>query len=587
MGKSEHEGEELEIARYQVDDDQIVVHGAKIMCSCAGKSVKNNYLSVLDGHGMMESGNNCAHDMSCIPVTNINPFPCCVSPDAEKALSALAVSASSEIKKKYEAALKIIAENKKGNAKSPVPCTLPLLDRWFDEEEKEIVTDSMKMDTEIKQKMKALSDDLLSSIKKGADDLYDAYVISLYVDKELSPEEKVKKANQSSQLKDIRKKIIELCSDITKSLDTKIHITGNDFQDTVAQLREAKSNIIRIEANWGKANRIYGYLNNYTAYNEKLQTYKSEIDDMITKINGWKEKEYHLITIKSFLVCRCGGIISFIDSGQAFGRVVDRLEASILQIITEFKEHCQEGMVKYCSKEMDYVDFQWSSYKAAAKGLEEFEGMMLGSQDSGAPEEVCIYMELLCHSYNDEIKKTMMSILTLISMNSGVMTFMLAIYALATLEENVQGGMDGISADISALESVREADGKGGIVSKLGGGTIVKFNNLYTVVTSVVNFFYVSYDTWIETIRMTVFTDSHAHISERWLNRDGELLEKKLVHMYTKADYISGGMGRGLEWKEDPGVYVKQLIHKNDTTKDGKDISHENVEKTNQWIPFS
>ena len=36
------------------------------------------------------------------------------------------------------------------------------------------------------------------------------------------------------------------------------------------------------------------------------------------------------------------------------------------------------------------------------------------------------------------------------------------------------------------------------------------------------------------------------------------------VQMWTKSDYISGDLGRGLGWEEEPGVYVKRIVNKGD-----------------------
>ena len=155
----------VEQARSRVKTDEIVVHGAKITCSCEGRNGKANYIKVLDGHGIMENGNHCAHDGSCVPIKNIGPFSSCASVHAKKALTALAASAEGEEKKRYETALAIINHNEMSYVHTPVPCTLPLLDRWFDADEKKTVTDSMALETEIKQKIKELQESLDGSLK--------------------------------------------------------------------------------------------------------------------------------------------------------------------------------------------------------------------------------------------------------------------------------------------------------------------------------------------------------------------------------------------------------------------------------------
>lgn len=565
----------VEQARSRVKTDEIVVHGAKITCSCAGRNGKANYIKVLDGHGIMENGNHCAHDGSCVPIKNIEPFSSCASVHAKKALTALAASAEGEEKKRYETALAIINHNEMSYVHTPVPCTLPLLDRWFDADEKKTVTDSMALETEIKQKIKELQESLDGSLKAADKDLNLSFLFLLFIEE--AGEDRVDLFYLGGKLLDIKAQILELCSEIGK---TKIIIGENGFEDMAGQLQEVKQKLLEIREHWETAYDSYEYLKNYAEYRNLLDEFIEETDRSIQKIRNWKEKEYHLITTKSFLVCRCGGIISFTDSGQDFGKLVDRLVAAILSMVTEFREHCQRGMVDYCIKEWDEIDGKWSSYKAAADGLKGFERMLLGPTEAENTTESSIYMELICHSFNDEMSKTVMSALALLSLKCNVVAFLLAFYALATMEETGTGAVDGISADISALESIGETVENNefeGILTQAGAGTVVQFNNLYTIVTSIANFFYISDETWIENVRITVFTDSHAHVYERKLDKEANILGGTYVQMWTKSDYISGDLGRGLRWEEEPGVYVKRLTNKGDNlSEEGVKVSNEN-----------
>lgn len=584
MGNTKDTDDKLERERYQVNDAEIVVNGAVIVCSRAGKSNRINYLSVIDGHGILQGGDNCAHDESCIPMENIMPFSNCASTDAKKALTALAAKATGQTKLRYDTAISIIEQNEKSYGCSPVPCTLPLLDRWFDADEREIVTESMAADTRIKQKVRDIQTKLTEALKLGANDLYATYMLVIYTDKELTLEEKVDYANRSGQLKEIKKNITELCNSILNAINTDIQINGTEFQDTVRQLRQARDNLNKILSAWEEAYSIYANLKGYETEKSSIEDLIEELNDKIGGINGWKEKEYHLITTDSFLVCRCGGIITISESGQDFGKVVDILVANILTAVTEFREHCQTGMADYCIKEMDEWDHKWSSYKMAAEGLQHFEKMLLGPQESEIETESCIYLELLCHSYNDEVSKTMMAALSLLSLYSNTLTFLLAFYTLATMEETAQGAADGISANISALEAV--ADGDGGAITKLGGAAIVRYNNLYTIASNLVNFLYVSHDTWVESVRITVFTDSHAHICERKLTKEGEMFAWDYYQMWTKADYIAGDLGRGIKWKEDPGLYMRSLIHKGEN-RNAMESKVESNQKLEENIPKS
>lgn len=321
-------------------------------------------------------------------------------------------------------------------------------------------------------------------------------------------------------------------------------------------------------------------LDYYESYKESLDDYIKKIQDAIDQLDGWEEKEYHLITTDSFLVCRCGGIITIEDSGQDYGNLVDILHANLLTVIAQFKEHCQTQVESEGVKATDNNDFKWSSYKAAKSGLDALENLLIGANEGKDTGDTAVYLELICHSYNDELSKVVMSVLALISIEVPAISFLLGLYTIATSEETGQEAIDGISADISMLDSV------GGVISNSGGAFIVEMNNLYTVITAIVNIFYVSYDTWIETVKITVFTDTHAHTCERWIHKSGELKGKvNTVGIYTESEYTAGDIGRGLKWKDDPGVYMRSLEHKGDNTKKGEKINDK--EGIKEGVPIS
>lgn len=239
-------------------------------------------------------------------------------------------------------------------------------------------------------------------------------------------------------------------------------------------------------------------------------------------------------------------------------------------VLSQFKEHCKTQADYEVDETMYYLGLEKNSYKAAFKGLGDFEKLMIGDDGGKETEDVSVYLELICHSYNDEMSKTMMSILALISLKIPILSFLLGYYSVATVEDTPQGAIDATSGNLSMLESI------GKTVTNSGGALIVEMNNLYTIVSSIVNLFYVSYDTWIETVRITVFTDTHAHTCERWIHKSGELKGgQNTVGIYSKNDYISGDIGRGLKWEEEPGTYMRNLVHKGDNWEDGKEVNEE------------
>ena len=54
--------------------------------------------------------------------------------------------------------------------------------------------------------------------------------------------------------------------------------------------------------------------------------------------------------------------------------------------------------------------------------------------------------------------------------------------------------------------------------------------------------------------------------------KTGELEGGTYIQIYSKVEYIAGELGRGLKWKEEPGVYLKNWEHKGDRRSEGEEI---------------
>lgn len=554
----------VEQARYQVPQKDIVINGANIVCSYCSVGQKPYHLYVPSCHGIMENGNNCAHDAHCVPFENIQPFSYCMSPYVDKVLKAVSQKEVTPAQKElFHAASLAVSANKSNDYRAPLPCILTLLDRWFEADEKDTLNDVMQFGTEIGLELHALFKKIVSYLNGSIRQNHLSY---LYIDTENKFYKAEKKQIEAKEY------IEKLDKDIMQNFSTAYEAEDRKFSGVVTELNHVKDSLEQIitymKDEYLSSNFMFG-----DTRIAELEQEIADIDKMVVKIEGWKEKEYHLITTHSFLVCKCGGIITFKSSGQEYKDISENLMSSLLTTITEFKEYCRQGMVDYCLKEFDYVDHEWSSYKAAAEGMEDLERMVLREIDeNGAQNEketietsdtdAHIYIELICKSYNDEIKKATMSLLALLSLRSKVLSLIVAAYGIGTLEDNAQGAIDGISANISALESLPGENT--GVITQLGGANIVKINNFYTILSSIVGFLYVSYNTSIQNIKITVFTKTHAHVCERVLNEVGMLEKGMYAQMYTKTDYISGGLGRGLQWMDDPGVYMRRLVHKGD-----------------------
>ena len=545
--------DDKEKMRYLVPGNEIVVHGAKITCSYAGKSKTPDYLYIPDGHGIMEGERNCAHDEDCIPIRNIKPFHYCQSLYAKQAIMALLPTVSAEEQKRYNEALSAIKYNETHLDKKIVPCVLALLDRWFDVDEKNIVTDSMKFGREILLEINDLKKKLSKSLKNAIDITYKLYVFTLYTS---SPEVYIEYMNHYEKLKSIKAELDKLYPEFSL-FAISIDMGDNKFYGTIKNLKDIENGVNKIIKDMDDAHEIYSNLDEYETLKTEFQELVSQTKKLKSKIIDWKEKEYHLILTNSFLVCRCGGIISFLTSGQEHMLRAKTLLKSILDTATRFKDHCVKGQTDYCIREIENDVYE--SYKHAAEGLEIFEKIVgpSTSEEIKVPQ-VPIYMELISHSYNEEIKQKMLTALAVIGTYSKLITFVCSFITIAQIDMESNDPSDvvsGVSADINALNTLE-------IIDKLGGKKIVYVNNLYGKIMNIAGVLYTSYDTWIECVRITVFTDTHAHVKEQYMDKDGRCRSGlNDAHIYSKADYITNCQGRGLQWKEDPGAYLTRREH--------------------------
>lgn len=553
MGNDKIQKGDKENMRYLVPKNEIVVHGAKITCSYAGKNKTPDYLYIPDGHGIMEGERNCAHDEDCIPIKNIKPFHYCQSLYAKQAIMALLPKASAEEQKRYNEALNAIKYNETHFDQKIVPCVLALLDRWFDADEKNIVTDSMKFGREILLDIKDLQKKLNKSLNKAIKNTHDLYAIALYT----LPAEVYKECmNHWQSLKKINEELEKIYPEFDL-FAISIDMGDNKFHGTIKNLRNIEDKINKIIKDMDDAHEIYSKLEGYKTLKTEFQELASKTKKIKSTLIDWKEKEYHLILTNSFLVCRCGGIISFLTSGQEHMLRAKTLLKSILDTVTRFKDHCVKGQTDYCIRETENDVYE--SYKHAAEGLKIFEKIVgpSTSEELKLPQ-VPIYMELISHSYNDEIRQRILTALAVIGSESKIITFLCSTLTVSLIDlesDDPSDMVSGVSANIDALNTL-------GIIDELGGKGIVYVNGLYGKIMNIAGALYTSYETWIECVRITVFTDTHAHVKEQYMDKDGRCRDGlNDAHIYSKADYITNCQGRGLQWKEDPGAYLARREH--------------------------
>lgn len=557
------ENKELEAARKKVNTDLVVVDAAKITCNYAS-GTKRNLLRVEEGHAPMHDGKLYAHDGNCIPIENIDPFKYCTAPDVGEKLKILSKTTTGDIKERCKNALTNAVRIRYGQVVS-WPCAVPLLDRWFDADESELVKGIFKLDATIEKRVKKMA----NATKDRAYKAYARVIELKYGDdgKYLDKDGLDANISKGDKLKEISEKIGEKKVDVQKVLNTKIKPEWEDFSVVVEQLDEAYKYVLDIRTLWKRAYRLYKGLKDYETYVEECDSILELIQSEKDKITKLDEVEFHLITTESFLVCRCGGIITIEDSGQTYQSERNRSINNILSLVTQFKEYCMHYSSKdTCPTYYDTPDeYGFVSYDRAGDALTYLETMMAGGAIEADDLKVAVYLELTFHSFNENIQNKLMGMLGLLSLHPSFswLAIFLACYTLHS--SDVKDDRD--SAKITLLDAIKlkKNKGKGLIASSTLGDGVVQINNGYTAFTSILSFMYISYATWVEKVKITIFTTDHAHILERGIKENGELLgDENDIQIYSQEEYKGGDINRRIKWNQDPAVYLKEYLDMKD-----------------------
>ncbi len=541
------------------DGTKVIVDGAKIMCSYAqNPEVKDPsfvYLRIPCGHGFLENGHLCAHDENCVPVENIPRFKMCSSPHYKAMLDFLQAW-------KYEGTLLYqgYLDYSKG-VREGLPCLLPLLDRWMNAKDKSVIENYMDVSLGID------FDSIEKSIKtfkkqteKKADEIFLKKTMDIPA---FTQDEKMLKKdrdafNECIDVKERLKKIIKVKNVLLEDLQNDMfyvqnislqHIR-NHVSKILSELTSLKEDIIAVH---NKAPNDYGQ---YSGLKHSLEEAIGEVSSLYERACSFKLEKHQLITMDSYLVCRGGGIISFLSSGQEFYDYCSDLVTKIRNLTGLFINDCEDRLLRKRRKYIDYLgigtDEEGYSYKKAIRALNIYRKML--DDVEGVKEikmEAPIYLELISHAYFEEQRKKMMSLVTIVVTWLGTpeMTFFCGAFQVgqALANGDLTSGLSGrISMDSVSDKAIEK-------VSK----NAYAYNNLFSTATAMVDFFAQSEETWIEEIKLSVFCTNTRELSD-WapegecdflhkayclLNKDGSIKEEGICDVQERKEFmINGGV---------------------------------------------
>ena len=195
----------------------------------------------------------------------------------------------------------------------------------------------------------------------------------------------------------------------------------------------------------------------------------------------------------------------------------------------------------------------------AIDALIHFREMLESIQDNKevVQPELPICLEFVSHSFNDEVTARRGALLAIMSVGAGFWPLTLTC-TMIDFSQSVKDPNDinllptlisdaiGVISDIKALEYFPK---------------LVNSNNWYALLTNLDKFFYTSDETWVEDLKITVFTEDYVIIGKQKLDKDCNIIvDKPVIEIHSKVDYAVDADGN-VGWKNEDGAYIQSVDH--------------------------
>lgn len=551
-----------------------VIDYAQIHCDMAGKG--NNFLRIpCEGCGATQNGGMNAHKKSCVAYENIMPFSKCVSPYYIDTITELLESDSPQVNehreeyKKYRDAA-IAKKNQNIQEIKEGTCILALLDEWFDPDEKMIIEENRELMNQFHQSMEGEKGITITGIKNQIQTRLEI-IINRH-----GREETLKCTWAVETIGDLEIEINSLLEKQEELTNKIINIDDIDYDGDQNELNDLYDVIGLLITG---VEIMKALLPDYQHSScdkiiERLNNYKIEVDERIKQLRGQKKQTYSLITTDSFLVCRCKGLITFLSSGQEHKDYADNLLKRLVELIDRSIEIHQINYNSFNnSKTMKDMAIIFGEAIDQFKHLKEYA--LSSEPEKNSASKYPVFVQSISKSYYDEIANILMGVLSIAALASGMAIpqyFVAGIdmaRAIAPIVSVIFGKDDANEFD-GAVAGVSVASDLETIGESLNvlGNTGAKVNTPLTIMLAVGNFFYVSDNTWIEEVRITMFIKKYAFVSIQHLNEKGERVsfydsevgktEYKIAY-YDQSTYQS--IAAGIQWTEEAGIKEVEKKH--------------------------
>lgn len=534
-----------------VDKSMLIAEHAAVVCNYAQEPGLSRdqwlkeYIHFDDAHRVIEGKFGLAHDKDCKPIENIGRFRECYAPQYKLALDAIINVSEKELEENKAASLRSLLGYKK--------CLGRYLAQWFDADDK------LKVETYTSE-CDALLDDI-SLIKSE----FLWFVAEVYVIiGKVSP--------YGTKPPDYNKELHEPMEAHIDNIRDVIIPEINELSDYIMPLEEdfsqAESNIKSLNTKLGTIKSIMdkmkGLLDKFSRTGElsRLESTKKLIDnarvkitDIQKNITDWVLVPCNLITTKSYLVCKCGGILSFYDNGQSYDDMCDQIVQATEDLFEFMKQQSNDWYNGWDEYQTDSSDLASNTHREkelrnSKQAVKITENLKEATSTNTNPEmksiddaRNAIHLEFWSHAYFEEGESFATGILSILSMFMGGMNYLLSMsllfYQFTKEDKNRPLEWEDAGSVADILSPFYDID----FISKASG-----LLGAYSAITSL---FYTSNDTWTEEIRTTFFTDDYAVIGRQKIKEDGT---KNGNPKFEKIDYfyyMESPYSDGIKWKLD------------------------------------
>lgn len=592
---------------------ETVVATAKVGCRYAQMSYsnKNSWLTrrvqIEHNIGDEQSGAEVVHNHNCITGKEREAlkFKNCYSPYYLTAVENLKnlYPDNEEYQTAYQIAYKKANPTLEEDAPYP-PCIFAVLDTWFEYSDTEISNSFQKFnksmltfENDLRVKVKTLKEWAQEEIDSKRKVLKQGAPVSQ--PSNATKKEDAKEPKQAGKDAVEEKRLLEIKKDIEplyKERNALIKEVEGYWDDILIFKKGYQSKIKNISAlvksyisDWEKLLSDAALdleSEEYIAFNSTFSSIVENASAIGESMLNWEEVSDNALLTSSFLICKCGGVIEFLSSGQEHFLYCAKLLDQFVILMRKSASYLQELADNNCV--FMGVTFEESneSVTTAIKSLNNIVSSFenVGQEFELDKDTLAMELRFITKGYNKEKSKKQaaligMLLLTPIAIAGGAASATAGVAVSAGLfgydaynmmsqtpeeqNENISSDMVTAVNDTTSLVSSfvtlyidgnwRASDTLKSI-SALGNPTIV-----VSFLSSLSGIFYTSEEDWVEEIEITVFSKYIAHIIKAKYDEEVTEVEpfdgKKMVIAKSKRDYSCESL-KMVNWDELDGVVL-------------------------------